>query len=784
MPLVYSRGLITPNRSRRKGVGVPRVITSLAPRGLQLCAPLSDPGFRLAKLASGPFQFTSPTLTNSPKLVNTPYGPGLNLAAANECVSYQLVGAQPPTNFSMEMLLFTAAATADGSFCGWNSSADGTGATADRDFYSGPLGQGLVAFHTFDGANKSTANAPASSYPLGLSHYVGTADGTTMRLYYNGAQAATVAAGAAFTGYTNPFFCIGRGSTQITTTFNKAQILLINFANAVWTPQEVFERYLNPFGFLSWPQDRRHYLVGVAAAPVLSLSSPVFVTQDQASVYSHPLPKLFSGFIPSLPLVPAVRRLSLVSQDQPTIYGHPLPRAQVSRQGPNVAARPQVEDSAFVVQDQPTIHAHPRPRTLTSRQGPNVRIALEDSVQVFQNYPFDHPVPRSLARVAFISSAPTVVPLALELIAQEYPGFHPIPRTLVSRQGPNVRTAVEDSAQAFQELPGHPLPRWLSGVVGPNVRISLEDSVTITQELPSHPSPNVQSSLSFLGLRILLHDFALVPQELPGHPGPRAQASRQGPDVANLPQIGRITVTQELPSHPAPRAWNAYTQPGAAIVLSSVTRIWMIRQEQPDHPSPRSRVSIQGPNVRSPVSDFALVQQLLPGHPLPFTTPSREERKLPRTDSVFVGQERPIELFYFSRSSLQGPNVRPSIADITIVPQERPGHPYPLVRIALQGPNVGSPVHNVVYVSQEQPLDLIHELIQQGAFKPALPFPTPGLVFIRVFEIYDHPNPFSHPMQDLGIADIGNPPRIITVRGPRRTIVLAEAVRTIKKTLH
>jgi hypothetical protein len=216
MPLASARGLIRPRRSRRKGIGFPQIITSLTPRGLQLCAPLSDPSFRLAKLAGGPLQFTSPTLTNGPRLVNTPYGPGLNLAGANECVSYQLVGAQPPTNFSMEMLLFEASPIADGGFCGWDASADGTGTTKDRSFQSLATGQGLVSLPHVRrrGQVKPPPRLPAS-YPLGLSHYVGTADGTTMRLYYNGAQAATVAAGASIHGLYQPVLLHrSNGSTQ------------------------------------------------------------------------------------------------------------------------------------------------------------------------------------------------------------------------------------------------------------------------------------------------------------------------------------------------------------------------------------------------------------------------------------------------------------------------------------------------------------------------------------------------------------------------------------------
>jgi hypothetical protein len=264
------RGLSRPRHGYRKPRGIPQVIQQFAPRGLMICAPLNDPGFRLAKLNRA-VSVGSPAINDGAHLVGTPYGLGLGLAGNHECVSYALTSGQPPTAFSMEILLYESNPTATGTFCGWNGAANGAGTEFDRSFITTDALPGLLQFFTYDGASK-TAGPSIGTYPTGLHHFVGTADGTTMRLYRNGAQTNTQAAGAAFTSYTTPFFCIGSTGRGITTgdvTFASAQILLVNFADVTWTPAEVLERYLNPFGFLSWPEDRVYSNVS-GAPPILA----------------------------------------------------------------------------------------------------------------------------------------------------------------------------------------------------------------------------------------------------------------------------------------------------------------------------------------------------------------------------------------------------------------------------------------------------------------------------------------------------------------------------------
>lgn len=261
-----ARGLYLPRRRLYKPRGSPRIIWPKAPRGLMLCVAMSDGSF--FDLTG---QFGRPTAINTMTLISGSRGFGASYTDATQNISYQY-GAQPPTTWSMEALFIDTADTTNGWICGWNQTSDGTSATFDRSFFSGGYNSlgGSWNVYIFDGAAKNV-NGAAGIFGVGKAiHLVGTCDGSTLTLYVNGASAGSVAvSNGGFTSYTLPvYFSIGScGSVTsspsgfpFTGTKTRASQTanLVNFANASWTAAEVMARYLNPFGFLTWPEERRN----------------------------------------------------------------------------------------------------------------------------------------------------------------------------------------------------------------------------------------------------------------------------------------------------------------------------------------------------------------------------------------------------------------------------------------------------------------------------------------------------------------------------------------------
>jgi hypothetical protein len=100
--------------------------------------------------------------------------------------------------------------------------------------------------------------------------------GTGSALYINGVSKAT---GSSLSSWFNSstvlrigaptFSFFGSGSTS-------TQMLVASVAlyNRALSASELQARYLNPYGFLTWPEDRRYYPVGVAAGGATSYSFP------------------------------------------------------------------------------------------------------------------------------------------------------------------------------------------------------------------------------------------------------------------------------------------------------------------------------------------------------------------------------------------------------------------------------------------------------------------------------------------------------------------------------
>lgn len=91
--------------------------------------------------------------------------------------------------------------------------------TQDKELYIGT--DMKPYFYVYDGAPKTTS-APASALALNTwYHLVGTADGTTIKLYINGVLSGTALAGNSFTGYTVPNFFIRGYSSSITSKISE-----------------------------------------------------------------------------------------------------------------------------------------------------------------------------------------------------------------------------------------------------------------------------------------------------------------------------------------------------------------------------------------------------------------------------------------------------------------------------------------------------------------------------------------------------------------------------------
>jgi hypothetical protein len=102
--------------------------------------------------------------------------------------------------------------------------------------------------------------------------------GTGSALYINGVSKAT---GSSLSSWFNSstvlrigaptFSFFGSGSTS-----TQMLVASVAFYNRGLSASELQARYLNPYGFLTWPADRRHYLVGVTGAGAQNLSPSLF----------------------------------------------------------------------------------------------------------------------------------------------------------------------------------------------------------------------------------------------------------------------------------------------------------------------------------------------------------------------------------------------------------------------------------------------------------------------------------------------------------------------------
>ena len=225
------------------------------PRGLEFCVPFDSLDY--VDLVHG----LRPTVGSNPYIQDTAMG-----AALNPNVSGRLGYAMtPPTVFSFEALVIAGSSPgASEGILTWDQNASGTSGTFDRDI-SGSGGK--YSFHIFDGAGKTVTESGSNYAANTVTHLVATSDGTDIKIYVNGALAGTTAAGTAYTGYSSPSYLVFGYNANVGVEWS-GFISLFNMALVAWTADEVFARFVDPYGFLvSNTTDVFDTMVGTASAP-------------------------------------------------------------------------------------------------------------------------------------------------------------------------------------------------------------------------------------------------------------------------------------------------------------------------------------------------------------------------------------------------------------------------------------------------------------------------------------------------------------------------------------
>ena len=118
----------------------------------------------------------------------------------------------------------------------------------------------VVSWKVFDSADR-VANDPSALSANETYGFVGTADGTTSRLYQNGVQTASIAAGATYTGYTVPNIFAGGSTSTIGFLHQTIDCMgvwteALPANHVLWLTKEPYAMYR--------PIVRRHYSIPAA----------------------------------------------------------------------------------------------------------------------------------------------------------------------------------------------------------------------------------------------------------------------------------------------------------------------------------------------------------------------------------------------------------------------------------------------------------------------------------------------------------------------------------------
>ena len=165
-------------------------------------------------------------------------------------------GGHELTNFSNEIIYTPTTATSEPIWTHAESPGDGT---HDRNIFIGSGGN--YHWRIFDGGVKDLDSGVAAVANKTV-HILVTSDGTNMRIYIDGVQAATQAAGDAFTGFTTPEITILRGyDGSSPNTFGDGAVALARVWEYALNANQVAYLFLNRFG-----RERPNYYWTPAAA--------------------------------------------------------------------------------------------------------------------------------------------------------------------------------------------------------------------------------------------------------------------------------------------------------------------------------------------------------------------------------------------------------------------------------------------------------------------------------------------------------------------------------------
>lgn len=508
------------------------------------------------------------------------------------------------------------------------------------------------------------------------------------------------------------------------------------------------------------PWYRSQFSPGVPGLSVQAIATR-YVIRVQQEITDHPRSTFGRPIVTTPAASTAESRRGIFTQPEAPAYLRSYSRSGV--QGPNVKT-PAID---YILTRQ-LVPGHPGPITRPSVVLPDRVAPTRRSLLVLQMSPYhptshgrygtiqgttkaattdyvvtsqvrpDHPVSTLGFGVPPISPSAPVPPVRrIFLVRQEAP-YHPSGPTQASIQGPDVRTAIQDSTVTRQEIPFHPDTRMtLPGILGPDVRTATTNYLLtrqvvperivsislagvpaptiispesrslgldiVVQQLPDHPRGSWLSGVPGPDVRVPVTDRLVVLQEIPGHPGSLFRVSLP-PRITVEPTTRLVLVTQEHPGHPGngfvagvpgrdvrivtDRVFvyqEGVAQPGPVIQSSTplpsiagVRRFLITTASSPDHPSTLLRSGVLS-SRRTPVVDRLVTAQQLPDHPRSVIVPGmRVTFRESIVDYVFTIQETPDHvppLFQLGVEPFHIPGFDVLQSTGAIVLQEVPGHP-------------------------------------------------------------------------------------------------------------
>lgn len=236
------------HQGKYKPPGTPRYLSDRAPPGLLCCVPFYDSRWSDVVFGlHGSTRYERQGGSGYYQLRSTAYGMG----APAFYMTYQFNSLPVSAKYTVEAIFTTTGAPADQSI-------------AQYGFIYGEIliNAGKIRFRSYNGSVYINLDDVSSVAAATYYHVIGTSDGANACLYINGFLVATSACVTATSS----------GVSQISqdNDNNGLTFLMASFAKASWLARDVTERFINPYGFLAFPEDDiMAMLVGATAVDVL-----------------------------------------------------------------------------------------------------------------------------------------------------------------------------------------------------------------------------------------------------------------------------------------------------------------------------------------------------------------------------------------------------------------------------------------------------------------------------------------------------------------------------------